>query len=54
MIRNINESFGESITFETVEGMEAGIRELDRINKGEGYAIPEDGLREGRDYETIG
>jgi len=53
MIRNINERFGEAVEFEAVDEMAQAIRELDRLNPGEGYAVPEDGLVEGRDYEEI-
>jgi hypothetical protein len=45
MIRNINERFGERLTFATVEEMTAAIEAI-------GY-LPEDGLVEGRDYETL-
>lgn len=44
-IRNINESFGESIEFDSIEEMEASIESM-------GY-MPEDGLKGGRDYETV-
>jgi len=53
MIRNINEAFGDSIDFETVGEMADAIRELGRLNPGEGYAVPEDGLQEGRDYIDV-
>ena len=46
MIRNINDSYGDPITFASVEEMADAIREC-------GYEIPEDGLREGRDYEEV-
>lgn len=46
MIRNINESFGDCIEFDTVEDMAMAIRDC-------GYEPPEDGLVEGRDYEII-
>ena len=45
-IRNINPQFGESIAFETVEKMAEAIRDC-------GYSLPNDGLLEGRDYETL-
>jgi hypothetical protein len=45
-IRNINEAFGESVEFESVEKMATTICDC-------GYEIPEDGLVEGRDYEVI-
>ena len=47
MIRNINDRYGDPVTFASVEEMAAAIREC-------GYEIPEDGLREGRDYEEVG
>lgn len=46
MIVNINEAFGDSVEFETVAEMEQCI-------KLSGYDIPEDGLREGRDYQEL-
>ena len=46
MIRNINDEFGDPVEFESVEEMEQAIQEM-------GYTIPEDGLKEGRDYEII-
>ena len=51
MIRNINTEFGDSVEFESVEEMEQAIRELESMNGGEW--MPEDGLREGRDYEVL-
>ena len=45
MIKNINENFGDPILFDTVEEM---VAELEKL----GY-MPEDGLVEGRDYETV-
>lgn len=50
-IRNINPELGDRVTFESVEEMEQAIRELESLNGGEW--MPEDGLREGRDYEVI-
>jgi hypothetical protein len=46
MIQNINAAYGMSVSFGTVEQMEAHIRAC-------GYSIPEDGLVEGRDYEDV-
>jgi len=46
MIRNINEQFGDIIEFESVDEMVCAIESC-------GYTVPEDGLLEGRDYETI-
>lgn len=50
-IRNINPELGDRVTFESVEEMEQAVRELESLNGGEW--MPEDGLREGRDYEVI-
>ncbi|MCK9324572.1 MAG: hypothetical protein M0P69_03660 [Bacteroidales bacterium] len=46
MIRNINSSFGDPVNFENVAEMEECILRCD-------YELPADGLKEGRDYETI-
>lgn len=46
MIRNINSAFGDSVEFLSVDEMEQAILNC-------GYNIPEDGLREGRDYEEV-
>lgn len=46
MIRNINDAYGDAVEFETVEEMKQAIEEM-------GYTIPEDGLKESRDYEVI-
>lgn len=46
-IQNINENFGDPIVFDTIEEMGEAIRAC-------GYELPEDGLREGRDFETFG
>jgi len=53
MIRNINEKLGDAVEFENVAEMAAAINELARLNPDAGFAVPDDGLREGRDYETI-
>lgn len=45
-IRNINETFGVEGEFDTVDEMFAAI-------VASGYEIPEDGLREGQDYEAL-
>lgn len=50
-IRNINPELGDNVIFESVEEMEQAIRELESKNGGEW--MPEDGLKEGRDYETM-
>ena len=47
MIRNINDAYGDPITFGTLAEMEQAIRDS-------GYEIPSDGLEEGRDYEVVG
>ncbi len=46
MIKNINDFYGEWLDFDDVEEMETCIKEC-------GYDLPEDGLKEGRDYEVI-
>ena len=46
MIKNINDTYGDPIEFDTVEEMEQAIEAC-------GYALPYDGLVEGRDYEEI-
>lgn len=46
MIRNINENYGAGIVVANVEELETLITECE-------YTLPEDGLVEGRDYETI-
>jgi hypothetical protein len=46
MIKNINEFYGDSVSFENVEEMASCIRDC-------GYDLPEDGLKEGRDYEVV-
>lgn len=46
MIKNINESFGDSVTFNSPEEMENAIKKS-------GYTIPEDGLKKGRDYDLV-
>jgi len=46
MIKNINADFGDAIEFEDTAEMVAAIESM-------GYAIPADGLKEGRDYEEI-
>ncbi|MFA4974621.1 MAG: hypothetical protein WC683_18605 [bacterium] len=43
MIQNINASYGDAISFETVDEMAEAIRAC-------GYVLPVDGLKEGRDY----
>ena len=43
LVRNINTAFGDSIEFDSLEEMQEAIEEL-------GY-MPEDGLKEGRDFE---
>lgn len=45
-IKNINDSFGEPIEFNSIEEMEQAIL-------ASGYELPQDGLREDRDYEII-
>lgn len=45
-VKNINEKFGDPLTFLSVGEMAAAIRKC-------GYKIPADGLVEGRDYEVI-
>jgi hypothetical protein len=45
-IRNINEAFGESVEFDSVNEMIQAIYNC-------GYELPEDGLVEGRDYEQV-
>lgn len=50
-IRNINPELGDNVIFESVEEMEQAIRELESKNGGEW--MPEDGLKEGRDYEAL-
>jgi hypothetical protein len=45
-IRNINEAFGESVEFDSVNEMIQAICNC-------GYALPADGLIESRDYEVI-
>lgn len=47
-IRNINDSWGEPCTFDSTEEMEAAILEC-----GPDFRLPEDGLREGRDYDEV-
>ena len=51
-VRNINENLGDPVVFESLEAMEASVRELDKLNPGENY-FPQDGLQEGRDYELV-
>ena len=46
MIRNINDRFGDAVEFYSVDEMKTAI-------ENSGYELPEDGLKEGRDYETI-
>jgi hypothetical protein len=46
-IRNINDGLGMAVEFDSVEEMEKAIASM-------GYSIPAGGLREGRDYESIG
>ena len=46
MYFNINENYGDMVTFETLNDMEEAIVEC-------GYELPIDGLREGIDYEEI-
>jgi len=46
-IKNINENFGDSIEFDSVEEMEATVEAC-------GYELPADGLLEGRDFENVG
>lgn len=53
MIQNINEKFGDLVIFRDIAEMAEAIRELDRLNPGEGYAIPAAELREGRDYVDV-
>jgi len=43
VIKNINENYGDPITFETVSEMALAI-------KASGYELPADGLVQGRDY----
>lgn len=45
MVKNINPCFGDSCEFDSVQDMSAAIAEL-------GY-MPEDGLKQGRDYEFV-
>ena len=45
-IQNINPEYGDSIMMESVEEMENLVRES-------GYGLPEDGLKEGRDYVRL-
>lgn len=45
-IRNINENYGDVVEFSSVEEMATTIRAC-------GYDLPEDGLKEDRDYEVI-
>ena len=46
MIVNINEFFGDSAQFSNAAEMAQCILDC-------GYDLPEDGLKEGRDYEVI-
>lgn len=46
MIRSINENYGDPIEMESVEEMAEIIKQC-------GYELPEDGLKEGRDYEVV-
>jgi len=46
MYRNINENYGDQISFNNLDEMAAAIEAC-------GYELPEDGLREGRDYELV-
>ncbi len=46
MFRNINEAYGDPTLFNSIREMEQAIRDC-------GYDLPEDGLREGRDYEMV-
>lgn len=45
-IKNINAAFGDLIEFDSVTDMADAIRAC-------GYQVPDDGLKEGRDYENI-
>jgi hypothetical protein len=45
-IRNINSAFGMSVNFDTVDEMATAIQ-------ASGYDLPEDGLKNGRDYEVV-
>lgn len=46
MIRNINPAFGDPLEF-------AALNEMKLWVKRNGYAVPVDGLRQGRDYELV-
>ena len=45
-IKNINERYGDAITFDSIDEFRKSIRNC-------GYNVPDDGLVEGRDYEVI-
>jgi hypothetical protein len=45
-VRNINEKFGDQIEFDSVDEMGNAIKQC-------GYSLPEDGLKEGRDFEVV-
>ena len=47
-IRNINEKYGDAIEFDSVEEMEQSI-----LACGAEAHLPDDGLREGRDYDLV-
>jgi hypothetical protein len=46
MIVNVNENFGDAVEFNSVKEMEQAIIAC-------GYKIPEDGLKEGSDYQDV-
>lgn len=46
MIRNVNEMFGDSVEFDSVDEMAEAIVAC-------GYDLPADGLEEGRDFEVV-
>lgn len=48
-VRNINPSFGEAVIFDNLDAMTVA---LANINGGENW-LPEDGLKEGRDFEYV-
>lgn len=46
MIRNINDEFGDPTTYDTVDEFAQAILDCE-------FELPEDGLKEGRDYEIF-
>ena len=50
-IRNINPEFGDCVEFDSIDEMIQALKECEQYD---GIPwIPEDGLKEGRDYEVI-